>query len=663
LADKSAASTDLFARWFGIGDERVTAKALSPRSSLTEAAMVTVTGSLCGQPLQLGRVTCLRRFMALQRFNPWSLCPVVGTDLTQLPNELQMILFEDEAGQFGLLLPLVDGGRRAWLAGSPGGLELRHHQWDRASDPARLLYAASGPDPFALVADSVELLADTLRTFRPRWRKVEPQWLNCFGWCTWDAFYREVTETGVLDGLESFKRCGVQPRFIMLDDGWLDADDFTLKSLSAHPGKFPQGLQSLIERSKGEYGIRMFGTWLAFQGYWYGVDAQTELGESYPLVSTNQSAHNRPDDPPAPRHLVHPDAIARFYHDYYRGLRAAGVDWVKVDNQGSVDHFLNEETVEPTPTMQRYQEAFQAATAHHFNHESLHCLSQVSDVLFHMDSANVMRNSEDYFPTRFETQGQHVYRNALNNVFMQAFCIPDWDMFQSGTATGVFHAAARAISGGPVYCSDKPGMQDAAILQQLCLTDGRALRCPQPALPTRDCIFEDANLNPVLLKIQNRNQHAAVLGLFNCHYHSSGGQAVNGQFRVSDIDGIAGEQFALFFYHARKACTTTRDQSHPINLNPLDWELVTVAPIQKGAAIFGLADKFNGSAALLSLSWKSDDKMQFQLAEGGAIACWFERAPAGILADGEPVPFDTSATGLVVIHTPPTPDQSVRIAW
>lgn len=37
-------------------------------------------------------------------------------------------------------------------------------------------------------------------------------------------------------------------------------------------------------------------------------------------------------------------------------------------------------------------------------------------------------------------------------------CVPaDWDMFSSRHVAADIHAAARAVSGGPVYVSDAPG--------------------------------------------------------------------------------------------------------------------------------------------------------------------------------------------------------------
>jgi raffinose synthase len=41
-----------------------------------------------------------------------------------------------------------------------------------------------------------------------------------FGWCTWDAFYSDVTPEGVLEGVSSLTKAGVQPKTVIIDDGW-----------------------------------------------------------------------------------------------------------------------------------------------------------------------------------------------------------------------------------------------------------------------------------------------------------------------------------------------------------------------------------------------------------------------------------------------------------
>jgi raffinose synthase len=50
---------------------------------------------------------------------------------------------------------------------------------------------------------------------------------------------------------------------------------------------------------------------------------------------------------------------------------------------------------------------------------------------------------------------------------------------------------ARAVSGGAVYVSDKPGEHDFALLRRLVLPDGTVLRAQLPGRPTRDTLLAD----------------------------------------------------------------------------------------------------------------------------------------------------------------------------
>lgn len=47
-----------------------------------------------------------------------------------------------------------------------------------------------------------------------------PSFLDMFGWCTWDAFYLTVNPIGIFHGLDDFSKGGVEPRFVIIDDGW-----------------------------------------------------------------------------------------------------------------------------------------------------------------------------------------------------------------------------------------------------------------------------------------------------------------------------------------------------------------------------------------------------------------------------------------------------------
>lgn len=52
-----------------------------------------------------------------------------------------------------------------------------------------------------------------------RAQKQLPKSLDVFGWCTWDAFYWQVSAKGILNGLQSLHDGGVPPKLLVIDDG------------------------------------------------------------------------------------------------------------------------------------------------------------------------------------------------------------------------------------------------------------------------------------------------------------------------------------------------------------------------------------------------------------------------------------------------------------
>ncbi|XP_056175331.1 galactinol--sucrose galactosyltransferase-like [Syzygium oleosum] len=117
----------------------------------------------------------------------------------------------------------------------------------------------------------------------------------------------------------------------------------------------------------------------------------------------------------------------------------------------------------------------------------------------------------------FWLQGCHMVHCPYNSLWIGNFMRPDWDMFQSTHPCADFHAASRAISGGPVYVSDQVGQHNFKLLRSLVLPDGSILRCQYHALPTRDRLFDDpVHDGKTMLKVWNVNKYPGVVGLFNC---------------------------------------------------------------------------------------------------------------------------------------------------
>lgn len=84
---------------------------------------------------------------------------------------------------------------------------------------------------------------------------------------------------------------------------------------------------------------------------------------------------------------------------------------------------------------------------------------------------------------------------------------PDRDMFQSDHLCAKYHAASRAICGGPIYVSDTLSSHDFDLLKMLVYPDGTIPKCHYFALPTRDCLFKNPLLDQkTMLKIWNLNK-------------------------------------------------------------------------------------------------------------------------------------------------------------
>lgn len=136
--------------------------------------------------------------------------------------------------------------------------------------------------------------------------------------------------------------------------------------------------------------------------------------------------------------------------------------------------------------------ALEDSISTHFpgNH-AINCMCHSTENIYQMRDSALMRVSDDFYPREPASTTPHVAACAFNSLFLSVICQPDWDMFQSMHPAAHLHACARAVSGGPVYVSDKVGRHDFAVLRRLVLRDGSVLRAQRPGLPTADCIFRD----------------------------------------------------------------------------------------------------------------------------------------------------------------------------
>jgi raffinose synthase len=620
--------------------------------------------------LKLGRVAELGKFAACFRPEPFWMQPRVGSALSEVPRDTQFLLLELTGGDFAVIAPLVDTPFKATLEGADDSLWLVLDSGDADTSAQRMLaaYVGVGNDPYELCRRGARAVVERLAQGRLRSEKSLPGFADYFGWCTWDAFYQDVSHDKVEEGLASLRAGGVSPRWLILDDGWQtvrkrEGAASRLAGFAANE-KFPSGLAGTIAMAKG-YGVEQLIVWHALHGYWGGVDGEalpdygvTEVTRNY----TPEVLHHRPEanseywgsgvGRPAPAQLE------RFYDDYHAYLAKQGVSGVKVDNQASVEALSAGQggRVAGAFTTRR---ALERSASQHFRGALINCMSCSSEMLYSTRESSLFRTSTDFWPNRPETHGVHVHTNALVGLWFGELVHPDWDMFQSGHAVGAFHAAARAVSGGPVYVSDKPSSHDFALLRELVCSDGRVLRAQGIAVPTRDCLFSDPIQEARLFKVVNRNRCNWVIGVFNAQ--SPGASPLSGSLAAADVPGLPEGEFALYLKRQDKLQRVTRAQQTQLELAALSAEVATVARLDGGVAALGLCNKLNGGAAVLRAEWQSDDYV-VEVCDGGQLLCFSEQRPVSVTSSLGVVSFDWLG-GRLEVTLQANGRQQLRIAF
>lgn len=503
------------------------------------------------------------RFLCLFRFKLWWMTQRMGVSGRDVPLETQFMLVEvpasdgdgdgDDAPAYVVMLPLLEGQFRAALQGNDRDeLQICIESGDKAvqtDQAAHMVYLHAGDNPFDTVTAAVKAVEKHLQTFHHRDKKKLPSFLDWFGWCTWDAFYTDVTADGVKHGLQSLSKGGAPPRFLIIDDGWQqiasenkpdpnvavqegaqfasrltgikENTKFQTKPDGDGDGDGEQaagGLKRLVAETKDAHGVKQVYVWHAMAGYWGGVTPTAgtameryEPALAYPVQSPGVTG-NQPDIVMDSLSvlglgLVHPRRVRDFYGELHAYLASCGVDGVKVDVQNIIET-LGAGHGGRVAITRAYHRALEASVARSFpDNGCISCMCHNSDMLYSAKQTAVVRASDDFYPRDPASHTVHVASVAYNTVFLGEFMQPDWDMFHSLHPAAEYHGAARAIGGCPIYVSDKPGNHNFELLRKLVLPDGSVLRAQLPGRPTRDCLFSDpARDGESLLKIWNLNK-------------------------------------------------------------------------------------------------------------------------------------------------------------
>ncbi|KAG5072215.1 hypothetical protein JHK86_007426 [Glycine max] len=722
------------------------------------------------------------RFMCCFRFKLWWMTQRMGTCGRDVPLETQFMLIESKESEtdgenspiiYTVLLPLLEGQFRAVLQGNDkneieiclesvpslqldfegltyhlklwGGAvingielswinlsmtinEIESNKWrDNAVETDQglhMVYMHAGTNPFEVINQAVKAVEKHMQTFLHREKKRLPSCLDWFGWCTWDAFYTDVTAEGVEEGLKSLSQGGTPPRFLIIDDGWQQienkAKDATeclvqegaqfatrltgIKENTKFQKKLQNneqmsGLKHLVHGAKQHHNVKNVYVWHALAGYWGGVKPAAtgmehyDTALAYPVQSPGVLG-NQPDivmDSLAVHGLglVHPKKVFNFYNELHAYLASCGVDGVKVDVQNIIET-LGAGHGGRVSLTRSYHHALEASIASNFTDNGcIACMCHNTDGLYSAKQTAIVRASDDFYPRDPASHTIHISSVAYNSLFLGEFMQPDWDMFHSLHPAADYHAAARAIGGCPIYVSDKPGNHNFDLLKKLVLPDGSVLRAQLPGRPTRDSLFVDpARDRTSLLKIWNLNKCSGVVGVFNCQgagwckiekktrIHDTSPGTLTASVCASDVDlitQVAGAEWLgdtiVYAYRSGEVIRLPKGVSIPVTLKVLEFELFHFCPIQEIApsisfAAIGLLDMFNtgGAVEQVEIHNRAATKTIALSVRGrGRFGVYSSQRPLKCVVGGAETDFNyDSETGLTTFSIPVSPEEMYR---
>ena len=601
-----------------------------------------------------------------------------GADPAAMDAIAPWLLLRRDDGLFVLLAALPAGNAATYLAGSApgGGLRLYRTTGNPAVAPSggRVLHVAAGRDPHALLASSAREVARALPAAALRRDKPAPPFQDFLGWCTWNAFYTEVTAEKFLGGLARFRALGLRPGFAIVDDGWQRETPPTpvanryLAGFGTDEAKFPGGFAPVVRAAKRRHGVRHVFAWLTPQGLPAGVDPAAF--KRYRPGRTTPQPDGHVDLAGVfswydSQELHFPGDWAAFLRDRFAELRKAGVDGVKVDFQGALFFGAARSRAASRPgEVRRMRDGLEAAAAAAFGDEWLSCMAHLPEIWYHARRNNLTRGSDDFFPGIPASHGSHIRSNAFTGLWFGHFMGVDWDMFQSKHPFGAYHAAARALSGGPVYTADEPDGIDPDLLRRVALPDGRVPRFPAPATPSLRSLFPEPGDDPRAFVVVNAGPAAGAAGLFDTDTGAPA-RTVRATVRPADIPGLpAAARYAVWDGRSRPRLVAP-GAAVALSAAPRDrFALATVAPVLGGRfAAFGLANILAPAAAVLAAAETPDGAFAVRLAGPGRFAAWCAARPASLRAGGKALPFSWDpATGLLLTDvTGPSKGASVSI--
>lgn len=535
-------------------------------------------------------------FLADYRHKEYWCSPFFCKSADEIPDQTQALLWK-EGELFRYLLPVCSGQYKAVMKGD----RLRLGSgYDGLSACSVLAFVwGEGKKPYRLAERVTETAFSLLPGgMRGRTGRRYPEVFEYLGWCSWDAFQIRVSEEGLLAKCKEFAEKKIPVRWAVIDDMWedvkglydLENPDYEtvfenrhntkLASFEADPYRFPGGLARCVRRMKEEYGIQA-GVWHTINGYWKGVDETGKLAEEYhDCLMKGSSGQLVPD--------WHFEKAFRYYEGWHRFLKECGVAFVKIDNQSTLERNYGGKAPigEVAENLHR---AIEASTGLYFDQAVINCMGMAGENMWNRPATAVSRCSDDFLPENREWFTKHILQCSYNSLVQGNFLWCDWDMWWTSDGQALKNSLLRAVSGGPVYVSDRLGESRKEILEPLVLSDGKVLRCDRPGVPAADCLLEDPVESGKPFKVYSTCGNSAAVAVFNL---DEGEKPVEGSLGTQELEM---EETKVLAWESLSAGwkVLEKGEREAIRLeNRDDFRFYLMIPLEEGFTPVGLKGKW-----------------------------------------------------------------------
>lgn len=238
--------------------------------------------------------------------------------------------------------------------------------------------------------------------------------------------------------------------------------------------------------------------------------------------------------------------------------------------------------------------------------------------------SNKYRIYIDFFPDIPNSHPWHIFTNAHNALLTSHLNIlPDWDMFQTAHPYSSFHAAARCLSGGPVYITDEPEKHDLDLIDEMTArtVEGKTVTL-RPSVLGKAIGIYNAYEEERLLRLGTfsggKRTGTGILGVFNVSP-----RILSEFINLAEFPGVEdGEEYIIRAHTTGDISNVMRldDKNRALSLELAvkGWEILSSFPLHsfklKGSqqvdgikvAVLGLLEKMTGAAAVLTTEMHVD---------------------------------------------------------